>query len=223
MSIDVGTCNAGKCVPPAATTCKNDLICSGTKCKTSCDADADCIKGDVCLTHQCYPQTFDKTLNSEPSLTGTASSDNKTSTPLGLGDDASNNQRCLFLSFSLKDVPKGSVLIYANLEFWGDSQIGNPYKDLGAQQAQHLKYSAFNKDVFKIAPSGSVDFPDSIAESWHLADVTDMVQADVTAGASYSQFRICFSKASDNDKTEDFFKTVTSGDDQPTLYVSYHR
>jgi hypothetical protein len=44
-----GTCSAGTCATPSATSCAGGVICaSGTGCKPSCVVDSDCLTGNTC-------------------------------------------------------------------------------------------------------------------------------------------------------------------------------
>ena len=220
MSVDVGTCNAGTCVPPAAKACPKSLICSGKACKTSCDADQDCVSGYICVSHTCYPKQTVIDLPFSASLSGTVTSDGKVSSPIQVGDDASKVQSCGFVSFKISDIPKGAYLVYATFVYTVIKDNGKAYDALGDMVAQKVSYSKLERGSFSLSPSGSVTLFDTVPESSHNDDVSSLLQPEINAGAANLQLRLCFSKASNNDSVANFAQFDMSGE-PPVLYVKY--
>ncbi|HEY0465651.1 MAG TPA: hypothetical protein VGC79_15665, partial [Polyangiaceae bacterium] len=218
------TCQAGKCQTQTPVVCEKSLICSGTKCKTYCDTESDCVPGFVCANdHTCLVKTINTLIYFDTALSGNISSDGLVITSLiSAGDDASNNYRCGFASFKTSEVPKGSVVTSATLSIYQIQSVGTPYTDLGQLQAQAVKYTTFDKAALTVSSSASVSFNTNAGEGAKTVSVTSTVAANVTAGAANSQFRFCFAKKTDSESSGDFVQ-LASANNKPSLSIAYHQ
>lgn len=125
----------------------------------------------------------------------------------------------IFLTFDLRDLPKGEVLS-AILRTGGVQVQGNPFRDLGALRGEEIRYRRFSSAIWNKAPKGaSCLFADSRAGPF-ACDLTKAVQRSRADGYRYAQFRLRLDKAGDGDGRPDmvmFFKS-NSNRNEPGIF-----
>lgn len=136
---------------------------------------------------------------------------------------------CVIYSFETGGISDDAVVESATLRVYQESVQGSPYTDLGDLVVDHVQIGsgldgadygggtlASNVGTLSTTP----------ALAWKTVDVTALVQADVTAGRLYTEFRLRFTTPSDTDNALDLVG-VNDGADSlgsshvPELVVSY--
>lgn len=147
----------------------------------------------------------------------------------GVGDTSSNDAVRMLYSFETGGISDDAVVESAFLRVYQEGVDGNPYGDLGNLIVDHVQIGA-DLDATDYAGNTLVSdvgtLSSSAAEAWKVVDVTAMVQADVTANRTYSEFRLRFSTGTDSDGSFDFAALNDGADSRgtghiPQLVISY--
>jgi len=80
---------------------------------------------------------------------------------------------------------------------------GTPFADLGALQAEPVRYASFNPALFDLPPTGAAVTCNRVGDDGIECDVSVAVALAVAAGEDRAQFRLKFETAGDNDGTAD--------------------
>lgn len=143
-----------------------------------------------------------QTLAPVPSLRGHVRSDDDVTGVLFVGDTNFNLTNRGFLSYALATVPDGiSVFDSATLTLSETQVQGSPYSDLGTLRLRSIEYSALDSTAYNASYTLDIAIPESGSEK--NLDVLSFVQADLTAGDDYSQYRLEFTTLTDSDSDFD--------------------
>jgi hypothetical protein len=80
---------------------------------------------------------------------------------------------------------------------------GKPFDDLGALQAEPVRYDSFSPALFDLPPTGAAVTCDRVGDDGIDCDVTAAVVGAIDAGEHRAQFRLKFDIAGDNDGATD--------------------
>jgi hypothetical protein len=137
-----------------------------------------------------------KILNSTASLDGFRSSNNGGNDSLEIRAGRNENLTTRgFLSFSLSDIPAGSVITEATLRLYQKKIDGSPYSVGGNLKIDHLNYGdSLDSTDYGMAAflSNFATLTSNATVEWKDALVTSEVKDDFAAARSRSQFRIHF-------------------------------
>ncbi len=123
-----------------------------------------------------------------------------------------------FLTFSLPSgtaPPRRAVLSSDALRV-----SGTPFDDLGGIIADSIQYGTFGPQLFDLPTDGDPVTCRRLGDNGLRCDVTDLVRADIEAGASLTQFRLRFEVAADNDGRQDLamFFLRDSNTNEPGIF-----
>lgn len=117
-----------------------------------------------------------------------------------------------FLSFSRAAIPPGATLVSATLRLHQSFVFSTPYATLGSVFVDHVDLGAGLDFTDATSPALSDSFgilSSDTSIAYHTLDVTAQVAADISAGRSYTEFRLHMLVGADADGTED----ITHWDD----------
>ena len=124
----------------------------------------------------------------------------------------------IFLTFDLSNV-SGSV-ISATLRSENVHIQGSPFQNLGVLKVETVRYDEFSSALWNVKPNSFIcavaDLPDGKFE----CDATSAIRQALENGSIYTQFRIRFDKASNNDSQPDlvmFYKTNSNTNEPGTF------
>jgi len=126
-----------------------------------------------------------------------------------------------FLTFDLSGVPAGQVQT-ATLSSDKSSVSGSPYQDLGALNAEEMRFDSFSSalwDQEPVAGGGTCVFATS-ADGPFECDIASIVQASLDEGYPYAQVRMSLDQAGDSDGSADLamFFITDSNTNEPGIF-----
>ena len=98
---------------------------------------------------------------------------------------------------------------------------GNPFRDLGALQADVIAYDRFSPDVWNLQPTATACIFPIAANGTIACDVTTVLNAAIADGRPSLQVRLRLATAADNDGTQDMvmFFATNANQNQPGLFT----
>ena len=127
----------------------------------------------------------------------------------------------IFLTFDLSNLPDGDVLS-ATLQTNSINLRGSPFEDLGALNAEEIRYDKFSSalwDKDTLVDGHACELAEKAGDEFRC-DVTDVVRRSRLDGYRYAQFRLRMERAGDGDGNADlvaFFKT-DSNTNEPGIF-----
>jgi hypothetical protein len=127
----------------------------------------------------------------------------------------------IFLTFDLSQVPAGTVES-ATLRSSNASVSGTPFQDLGALEAEEIRFDAFSSALWNAEPetTGNGCLFASDSSGPYSCDIAAIVQRSLDEGYAYAQVRLRLETAGDGDGAQDLvmFFITDSNTNEPGIF-----